>query len=270
MKSKLLLGIMIVGMLVVSGCSNDSKNISVGSYIAYKPNITSCTVLKEYSGAEEDQTYNPSSVTSWKVFKNNDGQLDIISSESIGDLTLQGSTGYANYVYVLNSLCSQYANEYADGAVSIGSTKNWIKEPANATNTDIANSIGIIDTNAYPIRHAITYCLVDKYPYEDTHYLTTMPLEDNGYLEKSLRHGNDYVWIASRSLDVRNSLSNFYVKRLYSDGRISGDFLCHSYLSGKDSLFSHSYGVRPVVSLKEGIKITGGRGTKNNPYTISM
>lgn len=31
-----------------------------------------------------------------------------------------------------------------------------------------------------------------------------------------------------------------------------------------------SYGVRPVINLSPDILITGGDGTKNNPYTVAL
>ena len=33
---------------------------------------------------------------------------------------------------------------------------------------------------------------------------------------------------------------------------------------------SYCFGVRPVVSLKSGIQITGGSGTQENPYTLGI
>ena len=120
----------------------------------------------------------------YKVYANNSGQLDIISASSVGDLTLCGATGYANAVYTLNTLCSQYVNEYADGAVSIGSTKEWLTGPINKNNINTTKSIGRLDTSssAYPIQHGIS-----GYPYTDTHFTTTMPLDDSGYLVETLR-----------------------------------------------------------------------------------
>ena len=46
--------------------------------------------------------------------------------------------------------------------------------------------------------------------------------------------------------------------------------LVFCYVNFEDRIDSHgyNYGLRPVFTLKPGIKITGGNGTSDSPYTL--
>jgi len=321
MKSKLLLGIMITGILVVTGCTNDTEvvnaddisnsntieqndslennqeviksnvkeytaispssseknvtkqqddikieSIPVGSYIKYQPSSTSCTVLAEDSGYENNQTYNPSTITSWKVFKNNNGQLDIISSESVGDLTLQGITGYAKAVDTLNKMCSSYVNStYADNGRCLGYIES--------------SSVGTIDEQTYPFTYEYTY--KHDFPYSDEYFrkdqtvINTKVEDIDLAYYYPLRHKEGHIWLASRSvLAIKNLKNNggtsFSVRGLSSSGSQNDSTLYYFDLDGSTNSNMQTKGIRPVISLKPRIKITGGEGTKDNPYTISM
>ena len=235
----------------------DLATIPVGSYIAYQPSNTSCTVLASDSGNDTDQTYNPSSITSWKVFKNNDGQLDIISSESVGSLYLCEATGYAKAVYTLNKMCSDYVNPtYATSGRSLG--------------YKAGSSMETIDTDTYPLTWDYTYNQGNTgFPYTDTYYTDDQTIintaVDGTY---PLRHSSGYVWFASRNLGALSSSSYFQVRSLNASGSNSADFLHNSSSDGSTTTNFTSNGVRPVVSLKSGIQIKEGDGTSANPYII--
>ena len=44
----------------------------------------------------------------------------------------------------------------------------------------------------------------------------------------------------------------------------------NGYYYNGDSPSSYSYGVRPSVNLKTNVVITGGTGTKSDPFTIEL
>ena len=290
MKSKLLIGIMITGMIVVTGCSNDSnvarekdisnsnsieknyssenneeviktdvkiESIPVGAYIKYQPSSTSCIVLSEDSG-HKNQTYNPSTITSWKVFKNNNGQLDIISSESVGSLCLVGKTGYAKAVYTLNKMCSEYVNPtYAISGRSLGYVEG--------------SSMETIDIEEYPMTWENTYkngnC---EFPYTDTYYINDKEIIKTViYTDQSLLLQHD-VWLASRWSEAYSGISMFGVCHLNSSGLSGSSQLYNSHSDGRISTYFAAHGVHPVISLKDNIKITAGNGTKESPYIISI
>ena len=301
MKSRLLFGIAIVGMIFVTGCSNDEdvvngnnisnsnsienrevisendnlesnkevvknnvkedttvvpsgneetkvkqqdnnyikiENISVGAYIKYQPSSTSCAVLAEDSGDDKKQIYNPSNITSWKVFKNNNGQLDIISSESVGDLTLKGATGYAKAVDTLNKMCQAYVNpRYADNGRCLGYIEG--------------NSMGIVDTNKYPLTwEYIKSQESTGFPYMDDCYVDDRTIINtiiDG--EYPLHHSSGHVWLASRRLGTIQEYVGFFVRNLYNNGSYKNQYLYDWSSDGTGASYSYTSGVRPVISL---------------------
>ncbi len=257
------------------------EHLPMGVYIEYVPTANTASISNEYTGynngeGEQSFTIGKTDETKmhWKVYKNNNGQLDIISAESVGTLHLGNAEGYANAVYTLNTLCSQYVNEYADSAVSIGSTKTWTIGPVGKADIEANrnNSIGRIDiteATGYPLTNEATAELTDKYPYHDT-YQTLMPLDanDSYKLVESLRHSAGQVWAATRFLIVDGTTSNFMLRILNAGGSFSYDDLCGDENGVVYVDDDTSAGVRPVVSLKDGIIITGGIGTIDDPYTI--
>ena len=79
----------------------------------------------------------------------------------------------------------------------------------------------------------------------------------------------DWYWLASRTVDADSSRSNFYVRRVNASGGLIRSQLCHVYTSGRASGVSNSNGLRLVLHLKSGIKVTGGDGSEGNPYTLA-
>jgi len=276
MKNKCLISFLLVMMIIVTGCSNEEQvisenpkdvtmeNVEIGAYVEYKPSNTQCIVSKAYTGVEENQIFDPSSVTSWKVFKNNNGQLDIISSESVGDLTLYGAKSYIGAIDILNDMCNEYVNPlYADKGRCLGYVED--------------KSIGAIKTSTYPLTWSHTYSKGNTgEPYTDSYYKTDLEIINTsqnsfGGLKKAypLKHSNGEVWLASRNLIARSSDSFFYVRKLTSDGNNSENYLYIDFAEGNAYSKPQTCGIRPVISLKPEIKIIGGSGTKDNPYVIS-
>ena len=72
---------------------------------------------------------------------------------------------------------------------------------------------------------------------------------------------------ASQQGDGSSSSSNIWLITPYSSS-----IVCHVYDTGDAyySLPSNTYGTRPSINLKSNIVITGGSGTKSNPFTIAL
>ena len=67
------------------------------------------------------------------------------------------------------------------------------------------------------------------------------------------RYGNNtYYWTLT-------PYSSSYVWYVYNDGGASSN-----------SPSGYSRGVQPSVNLKSNVQITGGTGTKNNPFTVEL
>ncbi|MBP3285115.1 MAG: InlB B-repeat-containing protein, partial [Clostridia bacterium] len=236
------------------------KEIVAGEYIAYQPTSTEYIVFGRDSGTGEDQVFAPSSIVSWKIFNSprddDDDHIEIISAESIGDLTLKGRDGYIYAIDTLNRLCSDYVNTtYATSGRCLG----------------YGDGVGVIDESKYPITFEETYTNGNTgFPYTDS-YNT----KDISRLNKAV--GGEYplrvsgtVWLASRIFDTGSRGSYFSVRYVYAAGGVYNDALFQSTSGGGFNTYSSVYGVRPVISLKSGIRIVGGDGTSENPYQIAI
>ena len=65
-----------------------------------------------------------------------------------------------------------------------------------------------------------------------------------------------------------NQYCNFIIRNVNGKNELSGKNLCH--LNSANSTWGNLYkvGLRPCFSLKTNIKITGGDGSKETPYTM--
>jgi prepilin-type N-terminal cleavage/methylation domain-containing protein len=234
---------------------------TVGQYVNYTPSSTSYTVSTTDSGYTSGQTYNPSTITSWRVFSNDGTTVKLISTESVGDLRLTGATGYAKAVNTLNNLCAAYVNTtYATSGRSLG-----YKE---------GSSMEEINTGTYPLTWAKTYpkenLPENAFPYIDTYYTddTTIINANSG----ALRHSSSgYIWLASRGMLSTSSNSFFYVCGISNSGGLN-NYTNYLYISdsvGTEHNGSRVNGVRPVVSLQSVIEVSNGVGTSTSPYEIT-
>jgi len=228
-----------------------NSNVAIGAYISYNPSSTSYTVSTGDSGYTSSQNFNPSSTTSWRVMYNNEGQLDIVSADSVGNVSLKGVTGYAKAVDTLNNIGNAYVNStYATKGRHIGSA---------------SSSIGTITT---PITWEYTYNQGNTgSPYSETLYITDL----NQLKKNSLLHSSGNVWLASRGLGANSEYSHGIVRIMNkSGGIVNTNGPCLVYPDGSVEENVGTRGVRPVVSLRSEIRITGGSGTSTDPYQISI
>jgi len=249
------------------------KNIPIGAYIAYETKTEDIVVLGTDTGTDDDQIFNPIDyISGWRVLYNNDGQVEIISAESVGNLTLgkgasatnefdscfDGSkNGYANAIYVLNKMCNDYANP------------RWAVSgrcPGQGNGIDILFSEGITLAD---ISHANLGKKIEAreslFPYEDDH--NEMELEN---IRNNVPHQNGIIWLASRGIGIGGGTSVFLVNTLRADGKTAIAPLYMGSYSSESDANSMTFGVRPIISLKRDIEIIGGDGTKSNPYKISI
>jgi len=208
---------------------NQVYNVQVGDYISYQGG--------DYDGK-------------WVVLRNEAGNMEIISKESVGNVTLTGADGYVNAINILNDKAKEYVNyAYATSGRSVGGT---------------SKSIGQIDTRTYPL----TYAVAAEVPYDDPYYLDDQTIINEN---ENLKQTNGWVWLASRRQYTLDNISYFYVHLLYVGGGASDYYYLFNVNSaGITDSRSFSRGVRPVITLRPGIRITGGAGTEDNPYTIGF
>ena len=80
----------------------------------------------------------------------------------------------------------------------------------------------------------------------------------------------DEYWLASRYVYSSSDYSSFYVRYVNASGIVNFSSLCSVLSLGDTSAISDSYGLRPVFTLKSGIKVTGGNGESGTPYTLGL
>lgn len=221
------------------------KEIKAGSYVNYidKSNTTrKCVVLYD-----ESSSYG----------------IQIVTEKSVENVTL-GYTrnlnlalaSYNSAVSTLNSKANSYLNEnFASSARSVGSVPdNPLLEPTTRyteSSTYFTNYNGL-------------------YIQGDNNYETDFnQMKNLGILYET----NDRYWLASRKSSQTNSTSgsntSFNIYYVTSANFVSNVCISIFYSDRSVSHIQHTYGLRPVFTLKPEVKITGGTGTKNDPYTLN-
>ncbi len=228
-----------------------STVVKPGNYVRYTPPSKSFTISSSDSGYTSNQTFSTSSYKGlWRVLYNDSSHgLQLISDDDVtngSQLYLKGRTGYNNCISVLNNFCNNYINTaYARTARCVGTLPtNW-----NYSTT---------------IYHYSPYAKTNlEFLETDTNYL-----EDYNQMNSySMRSTTNEYWIPSRTVQDGNNTSAF----LYYN---SGTSLLNHTLSGCSIMWmdyydqSSSSGVRPVVTIKTGLKAGTGTGTKANPYEL--
>jgi len=257
----------------------DVTTMKVGDYVEYHPTANTCD-LTTITGVTQDALV-PSATTQWIVLKNDGITVELVSADSVGTLTLgadtytvdgvtfsEGSAGdlelskthYGNVIQILR----QISEVYTDGEIAIaGRGLGW--NGTSAETIPIENiSFNYISTNGI--------IAVNGDPYDDTYYRQHgETIEDvDALIDQGMLHTtryNNYVWLASRYLNGTSTNSLFTVRRIKSDGTVGGQDFVNEYSSGGAYSYTLTYGIRPVVTLKPGIKATPV-GTEGNSWKL--
>lgn len=243
------------------------KDIRVGDYVQYLPEDKSITVEKEDTGYTSDQTFNISKDNyneGWRVLYNNDGQLDIISAESVGTLTLKGKIGYAKAIGTLNKI----ANAWADGGEFAVKARN----PGYGHGVD--NLLDEkIDDKTITIENISYDDAKENSKYEDIFNSSEIEL-----IRGHAPHTEENVWVASRRLAKNDEDAAFFVRQ-FKPGGVENNkdsvfdqimYQDPSAKGQKSTTTEASGGIRPIISLHSGLTIVDGDGTnKDNPYVLS-
>ena len=164
--------------------------------------------------------------------------IEIITNDTVENITLSGKDDYNDTITTLNLRAGLYNNQiYSGSARSVGSIPN--------------NPNSQPEINAYGLRTT------------DNNY----EADYNQMRALGILTSNNSYWLASH---YQYSSSTY---RLYRIRFINGNSLdlCSLYrtnTSGNSFIFSGTYGLRVVFHLKSDIKVTGGNGTSDNPYTL--
>ena len=182
--------------------------------------------------------------------------MQLITSACVGnDVTLGDSdfttsmNSYNNAISTLNNAAGAYNNSDYSTARCVGSNPTTPSAEAGYyTFTEFSSSYSgqLKDT--------------------DTNYET-----DYNQMESlEINDIDDRYWLASRLVSSSSNNSYFYVRSVITSGSVSSSFLCAVYSGGYAYAYDYSYGLRPVFTLKSGIKVTGGNGESGTPYTLGL
>ena len=182
--------------------------------------------------------------------------VQLITSACVGnDVTLGDSdfttsmNSYNNAISTLNNAAGVYNNSDYSTARCVGSNPTTPSAEAGYyTFTEFSSSYS------------------GKLKDADTNYET-----DYNQME-ALKINNiaDAYWLASRLVDSGSYDSNFCVRYVGPSGDVYDLILCNVTSRGDASADYYSYGLRPVFTLKSGIKVTGGNGESGTPYTLGL
>ncbi|MEI3429553.1 MAG: hypothetical protein V8R72_00225 [Clostridia bacterium] len=239
--------------------------VKIGDYVQYEPIEEEFTLEKSETGYDLDQKFKTSKYTGkWRIMYNDiDNGLQIISSSGVQNwAVLGGKFGYNNAVDTLNSFCNHYANnnDYAISGRCLGSNPKFSKDNAETQQHYSAGAMKNLDEN---------------YKYD----LDVL----NQY---SLHSAGEETILASRNILVEDGWKTYYLRYISSSGDLKNDDLdLYSIVDAEDiekgmkainptittnrNGRTNSQYIRPIITLKEDIKVKSGDGTKDNPYILA-
>jgi uncharacterized protein YjdB len=192
--------------------------------------------------------------------------IQIIAMETVEDIELGNGTGSTQTdMTYFNTAMNSYNN-------AIATLNNATNKYINTTYASEARCVGSVPNNknsqsGYYIRTDSWFKNYNgKFRDGERNFETDWKKME----ELGIKEANDMYWLASRNVTtlVSNPVSsNFAVFYGAINGSYALDMICEVY-NGFSSSRSASHGLRPVFTLKPEIKVTGGSGTSDDPYTL--
>ena len=251
-------------------------DLKLGDYVRMVPDSSTYTVTTDITGYSSDQTITPNEITLWRVISiNKNGTVDLVADNvSSTQIKFIGTRGYANFIGGLQTISQQYAkagytvstriigydgqtltiNDTSafDGSNNEAPTKTGTGYPQ--TGTGVENQGGVLG---------------------DTLYLKDYLLLNNVYhtLEAKVAGSGarGVYWLASRKYDY---FENSSVHLFWFSGRI----VYETAFSYNEITYFNGYhyangineaAIRPIITIKAGLKIASGQGSKQNPYELT-
>ena len=246
-------------------CLKQKNSLALGDYVKMTPTKSSYTTDTSKTGYDSTQTINPQELNLWRVISlNDDGTVDVVSEHiSSTEIYFKGQTGYLNLVGYLNELAKQYENStYTKGSRHFGyngqieyltdTSKFTNPAPWTCSTGESCNPVESqgggdeLYTKDYNlVKNVLGTTVASKPDSTESYYWMASRL----YRYSSTA---DYVW-GGRRVDASGGVDNGDLYSYYSSSFYSG-----SYISS----------LRPVLTLKSGLKYSGV-GTEADPYVLS-
>ena len=242
----------------------DEKKLALGDYVSMTPTKSSYTTDTSKTGYTETQTINPQELNLWRVISiNPDGTVDMVSEYiSSTEIYFQGLTGYVNLVGYLNVLASQYENskytkgsrhfgyngqtEYITDTSKFATTAPWKCSTGESCNPTESQGGG------------------DEL-YTKDYNLAKEVLGTSGASKIDETMKAPVYWLASRRYVYSTTFYSWWGLVALKNDSFDGIGL---YGYNSEFLSRNGHGsIRPIVTLKSGLKYTGS-GTKDDPVVI--
>lgn len=210
--------------------------------------IVSYTELETVTLGYEDP-YLPNSATGYD-FAGENGQFE------------KARWSYNNYISTLNKIAQNYKTELADRARCVGS--NPEKPEFDAIETSYSNNYQYMNTYNYNYKF--------KLGRENNHTNSGSGIvRDKDQLDTIDRSSGIHYWLASRDYSENSEATNLGFLGVGSNGRFATNrIVCNISTSGITP-YAPANGFRPVIRLKDSVKITGGDGNSaSSPYILSL
>ena len=284
-------GVYIIELTVYDNSNNivskKSKEIRIGKdeitifkvkdYVKMMPSSNSYIITKSKTGYGKNQTINPKELNLWRVIRvNDDNTVDMVSEyASSENIFLSGKKGYQNSVGVLNLIAKQYENsKYTIGSRHMGyNGQTEYIDDAYFTTTVPQQARTMIDNVTKETEkkglgdfwYETDYNLVKEACGDITAYKpNTTTLPERGY------------WLASREYKYYSDVQWEYgVHTLYGGGEDKGAGYNPMYEyykvyreTAELKMKEWSSAIRPIVTLKSGLKASSGNGSNSSPYIL--
>ena len=205
--------------------------------------------------------YSANGYDKWRILTNDANGVTLISDGSVENLTLSGMDGYNNALPRLQNVADKYNdNNFCQSVRSVKKEDFSVLLQNNmnfSSNSNGVDSYWMAGRTKIDGNYGVYMGLVLCYGKTTEHYKKDQCLGDvyNYTIENDLY---DVVWMNGDTPEI--------VVRKTKEVPLAG------LLGASDgsSTTTVTLGVRPVVTLKPGVKISGGTGTASDPYQLSF
>lgn len=225
--------------------------VKPGDYIEYSPTMETFEVPTG-DGVRGTHVFHPAQVKNWMVLDVEQGVVEIIPAQPVGQLKLFGKTAWRNLPVILQKICENFT----DGECSMYS--NSLGSIVYPSVSGVTNDQ--VQLSAEMMKAA---CLNGRLHWLTDHAYAT----DQQHMKKKV-HPHRVSYFASRL--AQKTTSGFQLIARVCFGEKQGKALLaeldFSGVCRKE--FEQNFEVCPVVSLFHNVGVTEGDGSKENPYKM--
>ena len=195
--------------------------------------------------------------------------IQIITADTVTDSYTLGSSDFNTNRNIYNSAITtlnEEAEKYRktdDGIVEVARCVGSVPDNPNYDGAGMYTQ-----SDSWFSSYNNTFKNIDKNYIEDWNQMQSIVIDGQG-----IHNIGKYYWLASRTVTTYSYSSSYYSSFGLSIVRtidsLGSYYLCNVSSDGSPYGNSASSGLRLVFRLKSGIKVTGGDGSEENPYTLA-